>query len=342
MLIMTISKVLILAVLVGCLCFCSTVLAARELSDDLAMVARHEQWMLHYSRVYRDAAEKAQRFEVFRANVKFIESFNSLNKKFWLGINQFADLTNDEFKTTKINDKRFRPNTVRVPTGFRYENVSTDDLPATVDWRSKGAVTHIEDEGPCSCCWGFSAVAAMEGIVKLTTGKLFSLSTQEIADCDGEDQACYGGGDTDDAFKFIIKNGGLATASNYSHATGDEKCKRVKSVATIKGYEDVPTNDEAALMKAVANQPVSVTVDGGDRAFQFYSGGVMTGFCGTDLNHGIAAIGYGTASDGTKYWIMKNSWGTSWGEKGYARMEKDIADKRGMCGLAMQPSYPTE
>ncbi|KAL6841186.1 hypothetical protein ACP4OV_029155 [Aristida adscensionis] len=337
---MSISKSLALAIL-GYLCLCRTILATSELTDDLAMVARHEQWMTLYGRVYKDAAEKAHRFEIFKANAKFIESFNLGNHKFWLGINQFADITNDEYKATIINKGLISPNKVRAMTGFRYENVTTGDLPATLDWRTKDAVTPIEDQGPCSCCWGFSAVAAMEGIVKLTTSKLFSLSVQEIVDCDGENPGCPAG-DTDDAFMFIIKNGGLTTNSNYSHTDGHDKCKRVKSVATIKGYEDVPSNDEFSLMKAVANQPVSVTVDGGDKAFQFYSGGVMTVSCGTDLDHSITAIGYGATSDGTKYWIMKNSWGMSWGEKGYVRMQKDIADKRGTCGLAMQPSYPTE
>lgn len=145
---MAIPKALVLIAILGCVCFCSTVLAARELSDDSAMVARHQQWMAQYGREYKVAAEKARRFEVFKANVAFIESFNAGNKKFWLGVNQFADLTNDEFRATKTN-KGFNPNSMRLPTGFRYENVSLNALPATVDWRTKGAVTAIKDQGQC-------------------------------------------------------------------------------------------------------------------------------------------------------------------------------------------------
>lgn len=147
---MDIPKALLLAIL-GCVCFGSSVLGARELSDDSAMVARHEMWMAQYGRVYKDAAEKARRFEVFKANAAFIESFNAGSHKFWLGVNQFADLTNEEFRATK-NNKGFNPSAVRVPTGFRYENLSLDALPATVDWRTKGAVTPIKDQGQCGKC----------------------------------------------------------------------------------------------------------------------------------------------------------------------------------------------
>jgi KDEL-tailed cysteine endopeptidase len=148
----------------------------------------------------------------------------------------------------------------------------------------------------------------------------------------------------DDAFKFIIKNGGLTTETNYPYEASDATCKSNKAsahAASIKGYKDVPANSEAALKKAVAQQPVSVAIDAGDSSFMLYSGGVFTGSCGTDLDHGVTAVGYGTDSDGTKYWLIKNSWGTTWGEEGYLRMERDISAKEGLCGIAMDASYPT-
>ena len=144
---MAIPKGFLLAIL-GCICLCSSVvLSARELGD-AAMVERHEQWMVKYNRAYKDDTEKAQRFEVFKANIAFIESFNAGNHKFWLGVNQFTDLTNDEFRASKTN-KGLKRSSSRAQTGFRYNNVSTDALPAAVDWRTKGAVTPIKDQGQC-------------------------------------------------------------------------------------------------------------------------------------------------------------------------------------------------
>ncbi|KAK1405229.1 Vignain [Heracleum sosnowskyi] len=206
-----------------------------------------------------------------------------------------AYLTNEEFKTSRNRYKR-APSTAL----FRYQNVTA--VPSTMDWRKKGAVTSVKDQGQCGCCWAFSAVAAMEGITQLKTGKLISLSEQELVDCDtsGEDQGCE---------------------------------------AKITGHEDVPVNSETALLKAVANQPISVAIDAGGSDFQFHSSGVFTGECGTELDHGVTAVGYGTNTDGTN-WLVKNSWGTSWGEEGYIRMQRDVAAKVGLCGMAMQASYP--
>lgn len=195
------------------------------------------------------------------------------------------------------------------------------------------------------CCWAFSAVAAMEGVTKLSTDNLISLSEQEVVDCDvdEEDNGCHGGWPSG-AFKFIIKNGGLTTETNYPYTETQGTCniqKATSHAAQISGYEDVPANNEAALLMAVANQPVSVAINGGGYAFQLYSNGVFSGPCGFKLDHAVTAVGYGQDSDGTKYWLVKNSWGESWGENGYIRMERDVGYDQGLCGIAMHASYPT-
>lgn len=306
-----------------------------------SMLETHEQWMARYGRVYADSAEKEKRAQIFKANSEYIESFNKgANKPFKLGINEFADLTNDEFKLRN----RFKAHVCsNAASLFKYENVTA--VPTTMDWRKKGAVTAIKDQGQCGCCWAFSAVAAMEGITQLTTGKLVSLSEQQLVDCDtsGVDQGCSGGL-MDDAFDYILQNKGLTTEINYPYKGTDGSCNNNKEAshsAKITGHEDVPSNSESALLKAVANQPVSVAIDAGGSDFQFYSSGVFTGECGTELDHGVTAVGYGTASDGTKYWLVKNSWGSSWGEQGYIRMQRDVDAAEGLCGIAMQASYPT-
>lgn len=185
----------------------------------------------------------------------------------------------------------------------------------------------------------------MEGINKLATGNLISLSEQELVDCDrgGSDQGCQGGL-MDGAYKFIVDNNGLSTEADYPYRGDDGTCdpnRALSRAAKITGYEDVPANNEWALLLAVANQPVSVAIDASGYSFQFYSSGVFTGSCGTDLNHGVTAVGYGTDDVGTKYWLVKNSWGTDWGEDGYIRMQRDVFAEQGLCGIAMQASYPT-
>ncbi|CAL1393226.1 unnamed protein product [Linum trigynum] len=314
---------------------------ARSAPHEAAMRLRHEQWMARYGRVYGSANEKEARYQIFKDNADIVDSFNAAgDKPYKLGTNQFADLTNEEFRATR---NRFKGHMCSAQQGpFRYENVTA--VPTTMDWRKKGAVTPIKDQGQCGSCWAFSAVGAMEGITQLSTGKLVSLSEQELVDCDtkGDDQGCSGGL-MDDAFKFIIKNKGLTTESNYPYSAADGSCSASKEgnhAATIKGYEDVPANSESALLKAVASQPISVAIDAGDSSFQLYESGIFTGECGTELDHGVTAVGYGE-SGGMKYWLIKNSWGAQWGEEGYIRMQRDIPAKEGICGIAMQASYPT-
>ncbi|KAM3289769.1 hypothetical protein P3S67_018058 [Capsicum chacoense] len=196
-----------------------------------------------------------------------------------------------------------------------------------MDWRKKGAVTGIKDQGQCGCCWAFSVAAATEGINKIKTGKLISLSEQELVDCDTSSNMGCEGALMDDAFKFIIKNHGLTTESNYPYEETDGTCKTGKE------------SNHAA--KITTNQPVSVAINASASDFQFYSSGVFTRECGTELDHGVTAVGYGETSDGTEYWLVKNSWGTGWGENGYIRMQRNIDAEEGLCGIAMQASYPT-
>ncbi|XP_050205069.1 senescence-specific cysteine protease SAG39-like [Mercurialis annua] len=316
---------------------------SRELHE-LTMVERHDQWIAEYGKSYTNDEEKLKRFEIFKNNVEFIEKFNAGGEESYkLGINQFADLTNEEFRASWTAYKRPAGGSLTATTTpFKYENVT--DPPSAVDWTQKHAVTSVKDQGTCGSCWAFSAVGATEGLRKITKNDLTSLSVQELVDCDnkGEDKGCEGGS-MEDAFKFIINNRGITSEIKYPYKGADQKCdpKKVTSrVATITGYEKVPTNSEKDLMKAVANQPVAVAIDAGSTSFQFYSNGVYRGTCGTDVNHGVLAVGYGHSNTATKYWLVKNSWGKKWGEKGFVRMERNIESKEGLCGIATDCSYP--
>ncbi|KAJ4954716.1 hypothetical protein NE237_011499 [Protea cynaroides] len=342
-----------MALKLQCCCFCiclvifqglgfwASQIEARALAE-MSMVDRHEQWMAQYGREYKDAAEKEKRFLIFKNNVELIESFNKAgDKPYKLSINQFADLGDEEFKATRTGYKSPTGQRPSSNTEFMYNNVT--DVSPSMDWRVKGAVTPIKDQGSCGCCWAFSVVAAMEGITQLKTGNLVSLSEQELVDCDNNNYGCNGG-NLDKAFQFIIQNQGLTTESNYPYEEMDGTCNGEKAAdhaAMITGYKDVPSRNEQELLMAVAKQPVSVSIEGSGYPFKYYSSGIFTGECGNNLDHAVTLIGYGVNEEGTKYWLVKNSWGTSWGENGYMRIQRDVAEKEGRCGLAIEPFYPT-
>ncbi|GKU92330.1 hypothetical protein SLEP1_g6073 [Rubroshorea leprosula] len=286
--------------------FSASLASARSLPEP-SISERFEQWLAQYGRLYKDTAEKENRFQNFQENVKYFESHNAnTGKKYKLGINAFTDLTKEEFKAMRNG---YKPRSSRnlfsssKSSSFKYENASLAAVPPQwIGKRKEPSLLGVL----CSGSHGRD-YSDHYGEINLN-------SEQELVDCDtsGMDQGCEGGL-MDDAFEFIISNKGLTTESNYPYEGINGSCNSVKEsnhAAWITGYEEVPSNSEAALLKAVAQQPVSVAIDAGESDFQHYSSGVFTGQWGTELDHGVTAIGYGTPSDGTKYWLVKNTWGT--------------------------------
>ncbi|GLU13791.1 hypothetical protein SLE2022_304020 [Rubroshorea leprosula] len=275
--------------------------------DEETIVQKHKLWQTQHGRAYVNEAEEEKRFKIFKDNLEYIENFNSLgNQTYELGLNQFSDLTNEEFVAlyTGYKEPPFTGSSEKE-IGFLYENLT--EVPSSMDWIGAGAVTSIKDQGICGSCWAFSTVAAVEGINQITTGNLISLSEQQLVDCVHSNKGCRGGG-MDNAFHYIIQN------------------------------SDVPANNEKALLKAVSKQPVSVALD--SSGFQLYSKGIFSGKCRTRLNHAVTIVGYGTSEYGTKYWLAKNSWGKDWGEKGYIRIKREVDAPEGLCGIAKKASYP--
>jgi len=277
---------------------------------------------------------------VFKQNVDFVDQFNSEAHTYTVGLNRFADLTNSEFleRYTGFN----RPLIHVIDAEHQYEYDSTQALPVSVDWRTKGVVTAIKDQGQCGSCWSFSATGSTEGAWALNYS-LVSLSEQNLMDC----SRSYGnlgcnGGLMDYAFKYIIDNKGIDTEASYPYEESTSYNCRYKAAnkgASITSYKDVTKGSESALQNSVAyHGPVSVAIDASNRSFQMYSGGVYyePKCSSTNLDHGVLAVGYGTGSSGD-YWIVKNSWGTSWGDSGYIYMARN---KNNNCGIATQASFP--
>lgn len=312
------------------------------------VMTMYEEWLVKHHKVYNGLGEKDRRFEIFKDNLGFIDEHNAQNYTYKVGLNKFADMTNEEYRNMYLgtrSDAKRRVMKTKITTGHRYAFNSGDRLPVHVDWRSKGAVAHIKDQGSCGSCWAFSTIATVEAINKIVTGKLVSLSEQELVDCDRAFNEGCNGGLMDYAFEFIVGNGGIDTEQDYPYKGFEGRCdptRKNAKVVSIDGYEDVPAYNENALKKAVSHQPVSVAIEAGGRALQLYQSGVFTGRCGTNLDHGVVVVGYGS-ENGVDYWLVRNSWGTNWGEDGYFKLERNVKKtKTGKCGIAMQASYPVK
>jgi C1A family cysteine protease len=315
------------------------------------------QWLVLHNKEYvSNPLERSYRRTVFATNVQFIAKYNVQHNSHSLDLNEFADLTWEEFSRTKLGYdaskaaatdvlKAEQGSGVQGPRpGFSHAAVTP---PPAVDWREKGVVTPVKNQGACGSCWAFSATGAVEGVNALKTGKLESLSEQELVDCDTvTGNAGCSGGLMDYAFEWIKKNGGIDTEADYGYYSGwgtgtwcNHRKEKVRTVVTIDAYEDVPKDDEDALKKAASQQPVAVAICA-NSALQFYRGGIVDSCC-QDLNHGVLLVGYGTDDKtNTPYWLVKNSWGGGWGDSGYFKLKAHVAEKGGMCGIAQSASYP--
>lgn len=226
------------------------------------------------------------------------------------------------------------------------------DVPTSVNWVQNGGVTPVKNQGQCGSCWSFSTTGALEGVYFNKYGVLDSFSEQQLVDCDnrkngGKDMGCNGGL-MDNAFTWIGKNGGLCSESAYPYTSGTTKtagtCVNTCSVNTnskIVSFVDVAPKSDSAMMAAISQQPVSIAIEADQKEFQLYKSGVFTGDCGTNLDHGVLVVGYGTESGGDFY-LVKNSWGTTWGDNGYIKLGRGSQYNKGagQCGMLMQGSYP--
>lgn len=304
-----------------------------------------------HQKSYDSLSEAVYRQGIFYENMKYIDMMNKESQNGVVyGMNQFGDLTAEEF------DSLFkgRSNTTTLVGKTRsckmfdgtLEGITPTDLPDAWDWRDYGAVTPVKNQGQCGSCWSFSATGAMEGAWAISTGRRLELSEQQIMDC----SKLYGnfgcnGGLMDNAFEYAIDYG-MCAEDAVPYTAEDGTCTSTVSectkLATFGYCMDVPENDQLMLKRAVFSTPVSVSIEADTRTFQFYKSGVLdSSSCGTTLDHGVLAVGYGIDSvTGQEYWVVKNSWGEDWGQDGYVYIGRsDSTSDEGVCGIAKDASF---
>jgi len=297
----------------------------------------------YHTKKYSSSEESLRRL-IWEENLKRVALHNleaAMGKHtYTLAMNEFADLSGEEFAKIVLGSCVIpKRNSTGAATFLKSPFIQ---VPTSVDWRDKNLVTPIKDQKQCGSCWAFSTTGSLEGQHSKKTGKLVSLSEQQLVDCSGKfgNFGCMGGL-MDNAFRYIKANGGIDTEASYPYEARDGHCrfKPADIGATVAGYTDVPEGDEAALTQAIAAVgPISVAIDASHFSFQLYHTGVYyeKRCSSTRLDHGVLAVGYGT-EDGQDFYWVKNSWGVSWGQKGYIKMARN---RKNNCGIATQASYP--
>ncbi|XP_036047514.1 pro-cathepsin H [Onychomys torridus] len=322
------------------LCTGAWLLSARattELTVNAIEKFHFKSWMTQHQKTY-SSVEYNYRLQMFASNLRKINAHNQKNHTFKMALNQFSDMSFAEIKRKYLwsepqNCSATKSNYLR----------GTGPYPSSMDWRKKGNyVSPVKNQGTCGSCWTFSTTGALESAVAIASGKMLSLAEQQLVDCaqNFNNHGCQGGLPSQ-AFEYILYNKGIMGEDAYPYRGKDGHCKfnPQKAIAFVKDVANITLNDEKAMVEAVAlHNPVSfafeVTED-----FMLYHKGIYTSTSchktPDKVNHAVLAVGYGE-QDGILYWIVKNSWGTQWGDKGYFLIERG----KNMCGLAACASYP--
>lgn len=356
----------------GIFAILATVANSQIFQHNSLLIERFKNWVDTHKIQASDDNHLVHIFENWLDNDKFIELTNTKNLSYTLGHNAYSGMNSDEFAEFMgfeanadllIQESEYLDGYLRGSIhDIAQENIldldlNLENLPTTVDWREKGAVTGVKNQQNCGSCWSFSTTGALEGIYAISRGNLVSFSEQQLVDCDNGITKNHGcnGGLMDTAFSFISSNGGLCSESDYPYVSGTsqkaESCQtscKVVSGSKISKYVDIPANSDNAMMTALVQQPVSVAIEADQKSFQMYKSGVFTATCGTNLDHGVLLVGYGSQS-GLDYYILKNSWGVdSWGMNGYLLLGrgndpatgKPYNNGAGQCGVLGMASYP--
>ncbi|XP_061520284.1 cathepsin S-like isoform X1 [Phycodurus eques] len=305
-----------------------------------ALDGHWELWKQAHKKVYSHQVEESGRRRIWEKNLRMINVHNLETTlglhTYELAMNHLGDLTDEEVSgmlagTVVLSDLE------RIQLNFNWER----STPQSLDWRKADLVTEVKMQGSCGSCWAFSAVGALEGQLKKRTGKLTSLSPQNLVDCslDFGNHGCHGGFMTN-AFRYVVKNGGIDSDRAYPYRAKRGKCeyKPQDRAANCSGYSFVPKGDEDSLKIALANVgPISVAIDASHSKFHFYRHGVYEDLaCTQKVNHGVLAVGYGT-EEGSDYWLVKNSWGVKFGDQGYIKMARNRLNQ---CGIARHACFP--
>jgi len=336
--------------------------------------SRFEEWAERFDMRFEDGKHRNYVFANWISNDRFIEETNAKNLTYTLAHNHLSGMNQEEYSAFIARSGKYESkiDAIKCVKACLDEDASNMDkfkcvkackpedndedvsmeAASSIDWRTKGAVTDVKDQGQCGSCWSFSTTGALEGAYAIKNGKLVAFSEQQLVDCDklgngGRDHGCNGG-IMDNAFDWIGKNNGLCTEDDYPYFSGTTKdrgdcqtsCTNVKG-SDIQSHTDIAPSSDSAMMSALTKQPAAIAIEADQRAFQMYSSGVFTGACGTNLDHGVLAVGYGSDSNGD-YYIVKNSWSASWGDKGYIRLGRgsQYNNGDGQCGMLLMASYP--